>query len=96
MEPLVINYSIARHLFGLSTSRVLAFVALTLLAALFEGFGMAMLLPVLEFVEKDQDAAQLAGASDNWRKLIDIYAALGIQVNLFTLLSAQGHPHLNP
>jgi len=43
MEPLVINYSIARHLFGLSTSRVLAFVALTLLAALFEGFGMAML-----------------------------------------------------
>ncbi len=74
-------------LFGLTRVRIATFTGLSLTAAFFEGFGMAMLLPVLEYVEKGYDTAQLASASDTWRKLIRAYEFLGIQVSLFSLIS---------
>jgi subfamily B ATP-binding cassette protein MsbA len=75
-------------LFGLTRGRLSALAGLSVAAAIFEGFGMAMFLPVLEFVEKGQDIRQLAAVSDSWRRLIGIYSALGINVSLFTLLAA--------
>jgi len=74
-------------LFGLTRGRLWALAGLSIAAAVFEGFGMAMFLPVLEFVEKGQDVRQLAAVSDSWRQLIRIYSAIGIEVNLFTLLT---------
>jgi hypothetical protein len=72
--------------FGLTPTRILVLVALTLLAALLEGFGMAMLLPVLEFVEKGQNLEQLAHASEMWRRIVTVYGAIGLKVNLLVLI----------
>ena len=74
--------------FGLTGSRVTALVALTVLAAAFEGFGMAMFLPVLEFIEKGRDVAVLAAGSPMWGKLIQAFDFLGLSVTLVTLLTA--------
>lgn len=74
------------QLFGLTTSRIFLFAGLTLLAAFFEGFGMAMFLPVLEYVEKGQDVTRLVDASEMWRKLLLAYDFFGVEVSLFSLL----------
>jgi ABC-type multidrug transport system fused ATPase/permease subunit len=74
--------------FGLTRRNMIVFVAVSLGAAFLEGFGMAMLLPVLEYVEKGQNVGQLAAASEMWRRLLKVYAVLGIDVSLFTLLVA--------
>jgi subfamily B ATP-binding cassette protein MsbA len=73
--------------FGLTPSRMLLLVGLSLLAALFESFGMAMFLPVLDFIEKGQNTMQLAGASEAWRRLLSVYEWTGIPVTLLTLLA---------
>ena len=74
-------------LFGLTAGRVLVFAALSITAALLEGFGMAMFLPVLEYVEKGSEATDLANNSEMWRRLLSIYTTLGISVNLASLLA---------
>lgn len=76
------------RLFGLTKTRIACFAILSLLAAFFEGFGMAMLLPVLSFVEKGQDIALLAESSSSWRFLLDGFAKVGIAVSLWSLLAA--------
>lgn len=73
--------------FGLSRSRVAAMVSLSLLAAGFEGFGMAMFLPVLSYIEKGREAFLLQ-SSQGWRFLFSVFAAFGLPVNLVTLLLA--------
>ena len=64
------------------------FAGLSIVAALLEGFGMAMFLPVLEFVEKGQNAAQLAQASEMWRRLLGVYSLLGIEVSFLALVAS--------
>lgn len=73
--------------FGLTRQRVSLFVFLTIAAAFFEGFGMAMFLPVLEFVEKGQDVALLAEKSGMWKRLIDLFTYLDVSVTLMSLLA---------
>ncbi len=73
-------------LFGLTYGRIALFAGLSIAAAMLEGFGMAMFLPVLEYVEKGRDAAVLAATSDMWRRLLEAYAIFGIKVNLASLL----------
>ncbi len=78
-------------LFGVTRGRIVLFTWLSLAAAFLEGFGMAMFLPVLEYVEKGQNAAQLARSSEMWRWLIESFAFLGIEVSLLPLvISAVG------
>jgi subfamily B ATP-binding cassette protein MsbA len=72
--------------FGLTKARIAAFVGVTVASAFFEGFGMAMFLPVLKFIETGQDVTQLAATSDTWRRLLQIYAWFDIPVNLLALL----------
>ena len=73
--------------FGLYRSRVAAMVSLSLLAAGFEGFGMAMFLPVLSYIEKGREVFLLQ-SSQGWRFLFSAFAAFGLPVNLATLLLA--------
>lgn len=75
-------------LFGLTRGRIISFAGLSVLAAALEGFGMAMFLPVLQYMEKGQDAAFLAGTSTAWRYLVDALAAVGAPTTLLTLLVA--------
>jgi ABC-type multidrug transport system fused ATPase/permease subunit len=74
-------------LFGLTRGRILLFTGLSLGAALLEGFGMAMFLPVLQYAEKGQDAAQLAAASAMWERLMLAYDFMGVGINLLSLLA---------
>jgi ABC-type multidrug transport system fused ATPase/permease subunit len=73
--------------FGIAQHRVAFLAVLTIAAAFFEGFGMAIFLPVLQFVEKGQDVVELVNASDAWRRLHSIFSWTGIPINLMTLLS---------
>ena len=85
MPPRILQYL---WLFGLTKSRLATFATLSIAAAVFEGFGMAMFLPVLEFVDKQQDVAALAHSSPGWEKLINAFAFLNIEVSLISLLTA--------
>ncbi len=67
---------------------VALFLVLTVLAAFFEGFGIAMMLPVLEFIEKGGNLALLSGSAKYWSYLIAIAKWLSISVSLVTLVSA--------
>ena len=78
--------SISFSLYGLSYGRIATFAALALAAALLEGFGMAMFLPVLEFMEKGHAAVSGPAASDMWRKLSRLYSFVGAEVSLGSLL----------
>ena len=63
-------------------------LVLTLLATFFEGFSIAMLLPVLEFIEKGGDLAVLSGIGSYWTYLIPFAEWLSVPVSLVTLVSA--------
>lgn len=73
--------------FGLSTARIALFLILALSAALLEGFGIAMFLPVLEYIESGQTPARLAETSGMWRYLVTAFSKAGLTVDLFSLLS---------
>ncbi len=74
------------RLFGLTARQLWAYLALTLAAAMFEGFGMASLLPVLDFVEKGQTPELLAQTSPMWKYLVQAYQTLGLVPNLVVLV----------
>jgi ABC-type multidrug transport system fused ATPase/permease subunit len=74
--------------FGLTFSRVASLALLTLVAAMFEGFGMAMFLPILDYVEKGGSITQLAATSGMWQGLISAFEFIGIAITLPSLLVA--------
>lgn len=72
--------------FGLNLRRISLFLILTLGAGLLEGFGTAMFLPVLEFVEKNGDVAGLSEDSRSWKVLIFVFERLGLPLTLLGLI----------
>jgi subfamily B ATP-binding cassette protein MsbA len=72
--------------FGLKTRSLGLLVILTLGAGLLEGFGMAMFLPLLEFIEKSGDVAYLAGQSKLWKTIVGSFQAVNLEVTLFGLI----------
>lgn len=75
-------------LFGLTRGRIVLFSSLTISAAFFEGFGMAMFLPVMEYIEKGRNLEVLAQASPMWERLIGLFQWLGLEISLLWLLVA--------
>ena len=73
-------------LFGLNRWRITVFVMLTITAAFFEGFGITMFLPVLEFIEKDRDVSLLEQAGGMWPKIINSFNFVGLELTLLALL----------
>ncbi|MGB8276148.1 MAG: ABC transporter ATP-binding protein [Alphaproteobacteria bacterium] len=71
---------------GLGWGTIAAILALHLVATLFEGAGLGILLPVFQFVQAHGDIAALTADSALWRKVVDVYAALGLSVTLPVLL----------
>lgn len=76
------------RLFGLTRARIVLFLGLTFLAAVFDGFGMAMFLPVLEYVQKGENAASLAASSRLWAGIVYSFALVGLPVTFVGLLAA--------
>ncbi|MBN2125289.1 MAG: ABC transporter ATP-binding protein [Deltaproteobacteria bacterium] len=65
---------------------VLILVGITLAAAFFEGFGVAMLFPILEFIEKGRDFAVLAEGSRMWSAIGGAFDLLALPKNLISLM----------
>lgn len=66
----------------------MAFVGVTLAAAVFEGAGMGMLLPVMEYIEKGRDMTALAGTSKMWSAIFEGFSLLGLDATFPLLLLA--------
>lgn len=75
-------------MFGLTKKRLATFCFLSISAASIEGFGVSMLLPVFQYIEHGQDINSLAGSSDSWRRLLEVFTLIGVEVTLATLLVA--------
>ncbi|RJR38283.1 MAG: ABC transporter ATP-binding protein [Desulfobacteraceae bacterium] len=66
--------------------RILLLLVITLAATFLEGFGVAMLYPVMDFVEKGKDFASLAAGSKMWRYIDALFAALHLPKGLLSLI----------
>ncbi len=64
---------------------ILVVLTLSSLAILFETFGVAMLFPIMEFVQYDQDVDLLVKKSELWKRIISVYSFVGLKVNLLSL-----------
>ena len=58
---------------------------LTVFAVAFEAFGVAMLFPVLDFINSGKDAVVLAEQSRLWAVIVDSFALVALDVTLLTL-----------
>lgn len=71
---------------GLPRRSAVLMLSLHVLSTAFESLGVAMLLPVFEFIKADGATTTLAADSQIWRVILAVYEAAGIEVNLITLL----------
>ncbi len=78
--------SLARRL-GYEPRWVVMIFSLQLCAVLFEGVGVSMVLPILEFLRAGGDTAVLATDSRMWRWMVDAAVTIGVPLNLITLMS---------
>ena len=60
---------------------------LIIVATFFEGIGIGMLLPIVEFIQSDGNADKLAGSSKLWSYLVDGFRFFGIPVTLGVLIA---------
>jgi subfamily B ATP-binding cassette protein MsbA len=63
-------------------------LAIQLMAVLFEGIGVGIALPILQFLNSNGDTAKLAANSHLWAWMLDGAKILGIPLNLPILLGA--------
>ncbi len=85
----VLKINAVQRMFAMLRMRrmeIFALVMLAVLYAVFEGFGISLLLPVLQYVEFGASAVQQSGGQGVWGILISTGTRLGITVNLATLL----------
>jgi ABC-type multidrug transport system fused ATPase/permease subunit len=82
------RFIFASRLLGLRRGVAITLLVTHLLGTLFEGIGVGMILPIMDFLEQDGDVAALSESSGLWAALIDVYGALGLAVTLPSLLAA--------
>lgn len=71
---------------SVSLSKIIFVVLITLIAAGFEGFGIAMLFPVMDFIEKGRRFEVLAGSSKMWSYISGGFDLFSIPKNLIALM----------
>jgi subfamily B ATP-binding cassette protein MsbA len=82
------RFIFACRLLGLRRGVAIALLMAHLLGTIFEGIGVGMILPIMDYLERDGDVAALSGGSGLWAALVDVYGALGLTVTLPSLLIA--------
>lgn len=85
MNSLRSYFEITRR-FGLKPHHEVTLLGLLLSATVFESIGIAMLLPIVEFIQADNDLAALQKSSPLWESLVKAYDFFALQVNLATLI----------
>ena len=71
---------------GVSRARALLLLGLQAGAIVFEGVGITLLLPIVQFIQNQGDLAKLVEAGRYWRWIIDVHANLGLPVTLLGLV----------
>jgi len=82
------RFIFACRLLGLKRNVSFTLLAAHLLGTIFEGIGVGMILPIMDYLEHDGDVAVLSEGSGLWAALVDVYGALGLSVTLPSLLIA--------
>jgi subfamily B ATP-binding cassette protein MsbA len=82
------RFLFACHLLGLRRRVAITLLTTHLLGTFFESIGVGMILPIMDFLERDGNVAVLSENSGLWAALVDIYNALGIAITLPSLLVA--------
>ena len=72
---------------GFRTRWAAGILVLNLGAIVFEGIGIGIFLPILEFMNNDGDIASLSKDSKMWTTIIDVTQALSIPLTLVSLLA---------
>ncbi|MBW1729204.1 MAG: hypothetical protein JRJ62_16900 [Deltaproteobacteria bacterium] len=72
---------------SVTKSKILLLLGITLTATFFEGFGVAMLFPVMDFIEKGKNFDVLAQSSKMWLYIGKFFDFLAIPKNLVALMS---------
>ena len=65
---------------------IVTILLIQLMAVVFEGIGVGIALPILQFMNSNGDTAKLAASSHLWVWMLDGAKAVGIPLNLLTLL----------
>lgn len=71
---------------SVTRSKILLLLGLTFAGTFLEGFGVAMLYPIMDFVEKGRDFAILAGSSRMWSWINRSFDVFGIPKKLVSLM----------
>jgi ABC-type multidrug transport system fused ATPase/permease subunit len=71
---------------GFRRRHIVAILGLNLGAAVFEGVGLGMFLPVIEYMNSSGDLVALKEGSQLWRSLTSVFEAIGVPVSLASLL----------
>ena len=83
--PLREIFAVSRRL-GFRTRWAAGILLLNLGAILFEGIGIGIFLPILEFMNNAGEVQTLAEESRMWREILNVFGALGIPLSLGMLL----------
>lgn len=70
----------------ITRAKIAVLMAVTVTATFFEGFSVAMLYPVMDFIEKGKDFNALAGTSRMWSEIVRVFDFLRIPKNLIALM----------
>jgi len=72
---------------SVTKSKILLLLGITFTATFFEGFGVAMLFPIMDFIEKGKDFAVLVGSSKMWMYIGRTLDLFSIPKNLISLMA---------
>ncbi len=71
---------------SVTKSKIFLLTGITLTAAFFEGFGVAMLFPIMDFIEKGKDFAVLAESSRMWMYIGRVFDLFSLPKTLIALM----------
>lgn len=71
---------------GIKSGHVLNVIILSVLAALTESFGLALILPILDFLQKGENVRDLVNESQVWPYIFDTFSFFQVKVSLYSLL----------
>ena len=72
---------------GFRKAWIASILVLNLGSVLFEGLGVGIFLPILQYMNNNGDIAKLTGDSRLWRVLADVFGAVHIPLTFVTLLA---------
>lgn len=77
--------SLARKLEILHRRDMIVIAVVSVVAVVFETFGIGMLLPIMQFVENDGQIDNLIAQSSIWRGIHEVYQFVGLEISLLSL-----------